>query len=144
MHWQYWPLKVTVPAGTPASGPVTQSWPIVQGHLKAIEIDVPPGHAGLTGIAVTYCGVQIFPWELTGFLIPVATRYTVEWDDEIMATQLAVQAFNTDRYNHVFYLRAEVWPSVGGAPGAVAGLGPSPAPNPSSAAQIAALSSVAA
>lgn len=127
MHYQYWPLAVTAPAGTLITAPVTVPWPIVQGHLKQIEVDIPGGGAGSTGIRVVYCGTVIFPWALGGWLVPVRNYYSVDWDDEIMATQLQVQMYNTDLYPHTTYWRAEVWPNVGAAPAGVAS-GPAPPP----------------
>lgn len=121
MHYQYWPHTINVPASTPSTSPVTQSYKIIQGHLKSIRIRTPAGHAGRTGIRLVYQGTQIFPWELTGFWVSDNEVMTVEWEDEIMATGLQVEAYNTDLTQHSFYMLAEVWPSVTPAPAAVEG-----------------------
>lgn len=121
MHYQYWPLQVTAPANTPLTAPVSVPWPIVQGHLKQIEVDIPAGGAGTIGLRVVYFGTVIFPWSLTGWLVPVRASYLVEWDDEIMATGLVVQAYNLGAFPHTTYWRAEVWPDVAPATASVAG-----------------------
>ena len=124
MHWQYWPLQVQVPARTPASAPVAATFPIPQGHLKQLEIQVPAGHHGQTGIRVLYQGVQVYPWSITrSWLIEDGRLRTVEWGDEIMATGVSVQAYNTDLIAHSFYLLAEVWPVVTEAQAAVESTG---------------------
>lgn len=116
------PLSVAVPALTQQSSPVSVAYPIVQGHLKSFRIKIPSGHYGRTGLRITYQGTQIFPWALTGFYVGDGETFNVAWEDEIMATGLRVQAFNTDRTAHTFYLLAEVWPAVGPAAAAVGGL----------------------
>ena len=112
MHYQYWPLTVNVPASTGSGSPVTVNWPIVQGHLKRIEIQIPAGHHGNTGIKIRYHQQQIYPWANNYFLVESGGLRTAEWDDEIMGTGLDVQAYNTDIVSHRFFLLAEIWPSV--------------------------------
>lgn len=120
MHWRYIPLQVPVPRQTPAASAVSVPYPIIQGHLKQLEIQIPAGHHGQTGLRVLYQGVQIYPWSITAsWLIEDNRLRTVEWDDEIMATGLTVQAYNTDLVPHSFYLLAEIWPAVTAAPAAV-------------------------
>jgi hypothetical protein len=131
MHWQYWPLSVTVPAGTAAASPATTKWPIVQGHLKQVRVEIPTGHNGRTGIRLVYQGTEIVPWSLNAWLIGNGQTFTIPWADEIMATGLSAQAYNTDSTSHTFYLYAEVWPTVAAAAAeAVAGKAAHPAAHP--------------
>jgi hypothetical protein len=122
MHWRYYPLQVNVPKNTTAASPVASTFPIVQGHLKKIEILVPAGHHGQTGLRITYFGVQIYPWGIAeSWLVDSGNLRCVEWDDEIEATGLVVQAYNTDLTAHAFYLLAEVLPVLGAAEAAYGG-----------------------
>lgn len=142
MHWQYWPLGVTVPASTPANNPFTIGWPLSQGFLERVEIDIPGGHAGLTAIQVTYMHTVIFPWQLGGFLVPARNYYDVEWGDQIEAVGLRINAFNTDLYPHTFYLRAKIWPDVRGPAAAPAGALFAPPPSPQLLAAVGGMSSI--
>jgi hypothetical protein len=122
VHWRYYPLQVNVPRSTSAASPVASAFPIVQGHLKRIEILVPAGHHGQTGLRITYYGVQIYPWGIAeSWLVDSGNLRVAEWDDEIEATGLVVQAYNTDLTAHSFYLLAEVLPVLGEAPAEAAG-----------------------
>lgn len=121
MHWQYWPITVSPPANTPIATPHTRNWNFTQGILAAVTIQVPAGHAGRTGIRLVYHGTVIIPWSLTGWIIASGETFTFDWDDEIMATGLQIQAYNTDITVHNFYLRAKVLPTVEQAPAALTG-----------------------
>lgn len=112
MHYQYWPLQVTTPAGTPLTAPVTTPFPVVQGTLKRVEIDIPSGQSGALGLRLTWYGTVIYPWSLTGWLTPTHSGYAADWDDEIDGRGLAVQSYNTGRYPHTTWWRAEIWPTV--------------------------------
>jgi hypothetical protein len=124
MHYQYWPLAVQVPASTPEAGPVSAAFDVVQGHMKQVEIQIPTGHNGLTGMRLLYQGQQIYPWANYSWLTDNGALRICQWGDEIMGTGLSVQAWNTDTVPHAFYLLAEIWPTVDPASAsAEAGLG---------------------
>lgn len=110
MHYRYLPLSVTTPAGTLSTAPLSTPWPMQQGILKRVEIDVPPGAAGLVGLRLVYYGTVIYPWSNTAFLIPVAPSYVVEWEGDVTATGLTVQTYNLGGFPHTTFWRAEVWP----------------------------------
>lgn len=112
MHYQYWPLQVIVPKNTPASAPYSQSWPIVQGHMRDLRVQIPPGHNGRTGLRVKYMGTQVMPWVAGLWLVGSGDVFTIPWADEVMATGWAVEAYNVDTTSHNFYLYAAVMPTV--------------------------------
>jgi hypothetical protein len=117
MHWRYFPLNITVPKNTAATAPVSTPYPMVQGLLKRVEIQIPAGHHGNTGIRLLYENVQIYPWGVTeNWLTDSGALRTAEWGDEIQAWAIYVQTYNTDLVAHQFRLLAEVWPSVEPAP----------------------------
>jgi hypothetical protein len=121
MHWQYYPLVVSTPASTPAASPASAAFPIVQGEMRSMRIQIPAGHNGRTGIRVAYHGTVVMPWSLTGWLIGSGDTFTIPWNDEVNATGWNVQTYNTDRVSHSFYLYAEVLPVLGTAPGVIEG-----------------------
>lgn len=96
-------FTVTVPASTAASAPVTQALPLGLADVLSVEIVIPDGHAGLTGLRFYYSGEQIIP--RSGWIIgndhhldwPL-TRYPERGD-------WSARAYNTDVFEHSFYLR---------------------------------------
>ena len=109
--------------------------------MHGVQVMVPAGHNGLTGIKIVYCGVQIIPWSLNFFLVGNNQTYNFAWGEEIMATNLEIQTYNNDVVSHSWWLYADVEPilgladaQVGGAPGLVA-------PNIDQVAAIAAMTS---
>jgi hypothetical protein len=121
VHWQYWPITVTPAPGTQPAAPHDRTWNFTQGILAAIQIQIPAGHNGRTGIRIVYHGTVIIPWSLSGWIIASGETFTFDWDDEIMATGLVVETYNTDITPHNFYLRAKVLPTVEAAPAQLTG-----------------------
>lgn len=121
MRYQLWPLVVTVPPSTSASSPVSTPWPLTQGHLERIFVDVPAGHKGQTGLAIFYMGTPVIPWAANSWLILDAQSKEILWHDEIMEQGFTVKAYNTGKAAHSFWLYAEIWPDVSPAGTAVIG-----------------------
>ena len=113
MHKQYWPLAVSVPAGTSPGSPASLSWPLTWGILETIDIDNPGGGNGVLAIRLTYFGTEIIPWALSSWLVMVRSSYTFNWGDQIMPWGMQVQAYNTGNFAHSLYLRAQIDPNIG-------------------------------
>jgi hypothetical protein len=96
---------LTVPAGTPVAAPVSSVVPVVLGRLKRITLEVPRGHAGLTGWMLLIAGTPVIPYAGNTWLI--ADGYTDSWDleQDINPGQVQVSGYNTDIYAHTFYAR---------------------------------------
>lgn len=100
--------KVTVPLGTLQAAPTSTQWDLGNVVVETLEIMVPKGHSGLTGIHVDYQGVPLVPFSLPAtFLVAADETITVPLDLEIGAP-LTIVAYNTDQFDHAFYLRALV------------------------------------
>jgi len=100
--------RLAVPAGTTAAAPFTQDWPLGQVEAETIHVRVPPGHSGLTGIRITYDGVQILPWAPDPeWFIADNQEYEFALNFET-SHPLRLVGFNTDIFAHTFYLRAKV------------------------------------
>lgn len=106
MPKRIYPLTVTVPAGTQQSNPVSQSFTTEDNQLDAIELIIPPGHNGLTGVRVMKGDTQLIPWGSNSWII--GNDYSREFpvDDYLPTRDVTVQAYNMGNFAHSFYLRA--------------------------------------
>jgi hypothetical protein len=101
-------IAVTVPPGTPSSAPQSTKWVTENNTIVDIELEVPPGHNGLTGIRIVKGDVQLIPWSAGTFI--VANDYTRVFavGAYIPTTDMTIQAYNTGAYPHTFYLRMTI------------------------------------
>lgn len=108
LHRQLRTTVATVPANTAVATPQTTSWPLGPVQLEWVEIMVPKGHAGLTGIHIDYQEVALIPFgQPPAFLVAREETIRVEVGLEVGAP-LSVVAYNVDVFPHTFYLRAFV------------------------------------
>ena len=115
----------TVPAKTAITAPVTAQFPLPTGHIAAITIVIPNGHNGLTGMQVLWGGVQIMPYGTGQWVVSNNTEVTEPVDQDISQNSMTLAGYNTDVFPHTFQVRAQ-WVS--------------PAPVPTSSAQLASAS----
>ncbi|SRR6266403_775656 len=120
MASRFYVLPVTVPPGTPVATPQSTTWVLELNQLVRIDVMVPTGHNGATGIRFVRSTQQVIP---RGNVIPlIANGETVPIliDEELTEGKLIVLAYNTDIFSHTFYLRATMsdLPTIG--PGASA------------------------
>lgn len=101
-------LNPLIPANTPIATPVTTPWALAGEHLAYINITVPDGHNGLTGIRILWSGQQIIPWANNQYLIANNRTVPITVDEDISESGLSVVAYNTDVFDHNFYLEALV------------------------------------
>ena len=95
----------TVPAHTLPAAPVTQPVALDDEILDTVEIVIPDGHAALTGIAVLWSGVQIAPYVAGQWVSGDGDKISYDYNGEITAAGLSLAGYNTDVYQHTFYLR---------------------------------------
>lgn len=100
--------QFTVPAGTALASPVTQTWVTEDNTIVDIELEVPPGHNGLTGIRVTKGGTSLLPYNSNSWIVANDYSRTFPVNDYIPTGDLTLQGYNTGQYNHTFYLRMTV------------------------------------
>jgi hypothetical protein len=98
-------VVLSVPAGTPSSAPSRQVVKLEDAILKRIECVVPDGHCGLTGVQLLQSQQVIFPWSNNAYIIANDERIIFEYDDEIQASGMVAQGYNTDIFTHSFYFR---------------------------------------
>lgn len=101
-------FHVTIPAGTPATNPLTSPLVWAPGYVRAIHVTIPDGHAGLTGYAIGYAGQQVVPDETGTYIISNDEKITHEFAVTYIGQQWTLIGYNTDVYDHTFHLRAEI------------------------------------
>lgn len=98
----------TIPANTPKSAPVTVPISLDYFDIESIDLEVPPGPAGLMGFYIARSGQQWIPYESGEFLV---------WDDRFDSWYLTDQptgggweivGYNLDVYDHDVVVRFHV------------------------------------
>jgi hypothetical protein len=86
----------------------TLSWPLGTVILDHLDIVIPAGHKGLTGLAIMYGDVAIIPYNYpTSLVVGDDEKVPVDVDFEV-GNPLTVLMGNNDIYPHTWYLRAYV------------------------------------
>lgn len=101
-------VSITTPPNTPPSAPRETVWAVGRGVVDRLEVVIPDGHAGLTGLAVVWGARQVWPYEAGEWIIG---------NDEVVRVSLGlyvtdslvVRTYNVDdTYVHSHHLRAYV------------------------------------
>ena len=98
----------TIPANTPKTAPVTVPITLDYFDIESVDLEVPPGPAGLMGFYLARSGQQVIPYESGEFLV---------WDDRFDSWYLTDQptgsgwqivGYNLDVYDHDVVVRFHV------------------------------------
>jgi hypothetical protein len=103
-----YPLTVVTPKATPIGAPQATPWPLEDANLLRVEITVPSGHNGLTGIRLLWANQQVIPFGNNSYLVANDRTIVVEFNDYMTASGLVVGTYNTDIYDHSHYLLATI------------------------------------
>lgn len=98
--------QVMVPAGTVQAAAIETDLSFPPGWVQDIEIVIPDGHAGLTGIAIAQAHQVTIP--AAGNVWIVSNDEVVRWSvtDKLGSGQWSAFTYNLDTVNpHNFYLR---------------------------------------
>ena len=136
---RYYPVALTVPAGTAIAAPVSVAVALENNLLVDVEIQIPSGHSGFTGVRVLSSNQQILPWGNSSWIVADDYVRVFDWNEEIGSKAISVQGYNTDTMSHTFYLRFHIinlpviapssgigTPGSGGSPVGVTGGGGNP------------------
>jgi len=106
---RYIPTTVTVPANTPQSAPTSLDPGLGQVFLEEVQLYIPPGHGGLTGLAISLAGMHIVPYGgPNAYILGDGAGFTFDVGIEV-DSGLNVVTFNADiAFAHLFYLRWKV------------------------------------
>lgn len=105
MAQQVFAYTVTVPAGTATAAPVSVDISFDQATVTTVEIVIPDGHAGFTGIALAQAHQQIIPQNTGGWIISNDEKLSIDVQDYLDNGNWQAIAYNTDVYDHNFYVR---------------------------------------
>lgn len=94
-------FSITATAGTAAPG-TTVPLDFQDGIAVGIEVYIPSGHAGLTGLRMYYGQQQVVPKQGAGFLRGNDKTYHFELENYPTGTGWSAQVFNTGAYDHAF------------------------------------------
>lgn len=103
---------VTATAGTLSTAPTTVDMSFPAGVVEEIEIVIPAGHAGLTGIAIGQGGQVVIPATAGGYIIGDADVIRWPLDGFLDNGSWFAQAYNTDVYDHQWFVRFLVGETV--------------------------------
>lgn len=109
-------FDVTVAAGTAKASAVETATTFNPGVVTRIEITIPDGHAGLTGISLMQAHEQVIPNTSGKFI--VGNDRTLSWDttNYLDNGDWSVSCYNTDVFAHTFHIAFLINENI--APGA--------------------------
>lgn len=98
-------FDVTAPANTPKAAPLEVLTPWQQGELVGVQIVIPDGHSGLTGIFLAVAHSRVIPYTADAWI--VGNDEVIDWDTAHYLNTGAWSAFvyNVDLIDHAFHLR---------------------------------------
>lgn len=110
--YRYVVKTVTTPAGTPSSAPLKTSVTLGDVTLLDVQIVIPDGHAGQTGIAVVSDNFGIVPWDPAVSYVVGNNEEPVFGVDMTMGHPIAIWTYNTGAFDHRHHVRFRVRESV--------------------------------
>lgn len=103
-----YPLTVAVPAGTPIAAPISVSWVTEDAIVDEIEIQIPTGPNGTTGIRIMKGDIQLIPWGANSWIVGNDYNRVFPVGGYLPTRDIKVQAYNIGQNQHTFYLRMTV------------------------------------
>lgn len=110
MAYRVFQFSSTIPAGTPTGAPVTVPISLDNWELESLDLEVPPGPAGLMGFYVANNGVPWIPNETGDFLVWDDVIQSWAFEDQPNASGWAIAGYNLGNYDHVVISRWHVNP----------------------------------
>ena len=100
--------EITAPAGTSKDNPVTKDVEVTKGLVYKINIVIPSGHAGLTGLWITRGNFQVWPVVAGTFF--KGDNEHIDFDDMYLVDEppfvFKLHMFNNDdTYDHTMIVR---------------------------------------
>jgi hypothetical protein len=104
----YWPLTVVTPPGTLPTAVLATNVGQPHGWLEQIDLQIPSGHAGVTGIRVVLNGIALLPYATPSQWIIGDDLHEV-FDVPIeVDTGLRVNTYNTGQFPHTHLMRFKI------------------------------------
>ncbi len=111
-------FTTTVPAGTTKAAPLVAPITLDGWDIESIDLEVPPGPAGLAGFYVENNGVQWIPFSPGEWIVWDDRFDSWYFTDQPNASGWAVVAYNTDVFDHDVVLRFHVNSAIASVPAA--------------------------
>ncbi len=101
-------FAVVCTAGTLSTSPATIDTSFDDGNVVRVELDVPAGHSGYTGVQILAAGAQYLP--KTDGVYLIADDHQFGWDTLVTIDTGAwsLRCYNEDSFDHTFYVRFSV------------------------------------
>lgn len=112
MAYRVLQYAATIPAGTLETAPVTVTFDLDNWTIEQIDLEVPPGPAGLMGFYVDNNGVQWIPASPGQFLVWDDVQQSWPFTDQPDASGWSVVGYNLGTYDHQVIVRFHVNPTV--------------------------------
>lgn len=101
-------FTVTIPAGTLKTAPQTTSLDIDGWDLETLDLEVPPGPAGLMGFHVANNGVQWIPNSPGEWIVWDNRERSWQLTDQPNASGWQIVGYNLGDYDHTVIVRMHV------------------------------------
>lgn len=105
---RYYQAALVVPANTTAANPTKLPVHLENAILVDIELYVPIGHSGFTGCRVLMSNQQVLPFANLSWITVDDYFRLFEVNEEVGASAVSVQGYNTDVIQHTFYFRFHI------------------------------------
>lgn len=100
-------FSLTVPKNTPKASPARVSLPMNDAEVRRIQVIIPAGHIGQTGVRIDYGGQQVIPFTSGAWV--VSDGEVIDWPDLTnfpTGGQWQAVGYNLDKLTaHAFYFR---------------------------------------
>lgn len=93
------------PAGTLASAPLEVSTAFLPGDLVGIELNIPDGHNGLTGIRIAAAHAQVIPRTQGAWIVGNDEHLSLDTIGYPSSGAWSALVYNSDLFDHTFHLR---------------------------------------
>lgn len=102
-------FTITCPANTAQANAIEQPLAMTPGEVETVEIVIPRGHVGITGLAIAYAHTIVIPNAGAAFIIGDSEKMV--WPLANYGNTGAWSAFvyNGDNRAHLWQLRFHVW-----------------------------------
>jgi hypothetical protein len=108
MAYRIVPFAVTIPAGTLKTAPVTIPLNLDNWEIEALDLEVPPGPAGLMGFQIANNGVPYIPYGAGQWLVWDDVKERYQLDEQPNASGWAIIGYNLGTYDHQVIARFHV------------------------------------
>lgn len=105
----------SVPAGTAQATPVSLGISFPTEQVLSVDLEVPPGPAGLMGFYLAISGQQVIPFETGEWIVWDDVRASWPLDDYPVTGAWSLVAYNTDIFAHEIIVRFHDQPAVPGS-----------------------------